>query len=357
MGESHLFQASHLHAMTRRIFMAAGTPQHIADVVAEILVNANLAGHDSHGVIRIPAYLRAISEGRITPDAEPEISKETANTFIIDGKYGFGHYTARRAIDLAIEKAQQANVCSVAFTRTGHIGRLGEYAEAAARAGCIGIITHGLGRTSISRVVPFGGSQGALSTNPISVGVPTGDEVPFVLDIATSVVAEGKLQVARSKNAELPPGYIVDKDGRPSTNPNDFYDGGFLLPFGGHKGYGLGVLIALLGGLAGNFDLEKKSIGGEFMQVINVNAFIPLAAYERAVRIFLDELKSIPPAPGFEEVLVPGDFEHRSRAKRLAEGIELPDKTYSEIQEGAAKLGVMLSDDMAEAADIERYRK
>ena len=112
--------------------------------------------------------------------------------------------------------------------------------EAAAQAGCIGIITHGLGRTQISRVVPFGGSQGALSTNPISVGVPTGDEVPFVLDIATSVVAEGKLQVARSKNAELPPGYIVDKEGRPSTNPNDFYDGGFLLPFGGHKGYGLG---------------------------------------------------------------------------------------------------------------------
>jgi LDH2 family malate/lactate/ureidoglycolate dehydrogenase len=342
--------------MARRLFMAAGAPRHIADDVAEILVQANLTGHDSHGVLRIPAYLRAIAEGKLDPAAEPDITKETANTFVVDGKNGFGHYTSRRGILRAIEKAKAANVCCVGFTRTGHIGRLGEYAEAAARAGCIGIITHGLAGHEMGRVVPFGGASGALSTNPIAIGAPTGDDHPFVLDIATSVVAEGKLQVARSKGANLPEGYIVDKNGSPSTKTADFYDGGFLLPFGGHKGYGLGLFIAMIGGLAGNANIgEPGIVRGEFMQVINVEAFTPLESYQQSIRAVLDKIRAIPPAPGFNEVLVPGDFEARSRKKRLAEGVELPDTIQGQLQEAAAKFGLSLGEDVVEAADAERY--
>ncbi len=355
MATTHKFQASYLHSVTRRIFVAAGATRHIADDVAEILVNANLAGHDSHGVLRIPAYLRGIESGGLVPDAEPETVKETANTMFFDGKRSFGHYIAREAMKRAIEKAKEADSCSASLVNTGHIGRLGEYAEAAARAGCIGIITTGGGGRMQGITVPFGGAGGATGTNPIAVGVPTGDDSPFVIDIATSMIAEGKIQVARSKGEDLPEGYIVDKNGNPSVKPADFYDGGFLLPFGLHKGYSIGLLICLLGGLSGSFDVEKGTMGGCFMQVINVNALTPLEEYQQGVRAFLDGIKSIPPAPGFSEVLVPGDFEHRNRVQRLADGIEIPDTIHQQISECAEKLEVSMSEDAVEAADAERY--
>lgn len=345
MADTHLFSIPHLHSLAQRLFIAAGTPRHIADAVAEILVNANLAGHDSHGVLRIPAYLGSIEKGAIVPHAEPEIVKETDTTFVFDGKNGFGHYVARQAMQRAMEKAKEANVCCVSFLRTGHIGRLGEYAEQAARAGCISLITVGGGAKGGGRTVPFGGAEGAMGTNPMAVGVPTGDDAPFVIDYATSVIAEGKIQVARSQNADLPAGCILDKHGNPSVKWADFYDGGFLLPFGGHKGYALSLLMCLLGGLSGNFNVERGAMGGTFMQVINVSAFTPLDEYQRAVRAFLNGIKSTPPAPGFHEVLVPGDFEHRSRVHRLAHGIELPDTIYRQIEEWAGKLKVSLGED------------
>ena len=356
MATTHKFQASYLHSITRRIFVAAGATRHVADDVAEILVNANLAGHDSHGVLRIPAYLRGIESGGLVPDAEPETVKETANTMFFDGKQCFGHYTARQAMNRAIEKAKEADICSASLVNTGHIGRLGEYAEAAAGAGCIGIITTGGGGRMQGSTVPFGGAGGATGTNPIAVGVPTGDDAPFVIDIATSMIAEGKIQVARSRGEDLPEGYIVDKSGNPSVKPADFYDGGFLLPFGLHKGYSMGLLVCLLGGLSGEFNIEKGAMGGCFMQVINVNALTPLEEYQQGVRAFLDGIKSIPPAPGFNEVLVPGDFEHRNRVQRLADGIEIPDTIRQQISECAEKLGVSISEDVVEAADAERYQ-
>ena len=355
MATTHRLQASYLHSITRRIFVAAGATRHIADDVAEILVNANLAGHDSHGVLRIPAYLHSIEDGGLVPNVEPEVTRETANTMFFDGKNCFGHYIARQAMNRAIEKAKAADICSVSIINTGHIGRLGEYAEAAAEAGCIGIITTGGGGRMQGITVPFGGAGGATSTNPIAVGVPTGDDAPFVIDIATSMIAEGKIQVARSKGEDLPEGHIVDKNGNPSIKPADFYDGGFLLPFGLHKGYSIGLLVCLLGGLSGSFDVEKGAMGGCFMQVINVNAMTPLEEYQQGVRAFLDGIKSIPPAPGFNEVLVPGDFEHRNRVQRLADGIEIPDTIHQQISECAEKLGVSMSEDAVEAANAERY--
>jgi len=340
MPTAHHFQADHLRALTHRIFTAVDTPDHIAAVVAEILVNANLTGHDSHGVLRIPAYLNQIQKGNLDPAAEPEVIKETANTLLIDAQQGFGHYTSYQAMTLAIEKARQAAVCCVSFKNTTHIGRLGEYAEMAARAGCIGFITTGGGRRDGGGVVPFGGARGALGTNPMAVGVPTGDDVPYVLDFATSIVAEGKLQVARSKNVDVPEGYIVDKAGNPSTKTADFYEGGYLLPVGGHKGYALSLMICLLGGLNGTFNPENGMMQGQFMQVINVAAFTPLETYQQHVRAFLDGIKTIPPAPGFEAVIAPGDLEHRTRAKRLIEGIDLPAAIYEQLQEAAKRLNV-----------------
>jgi LDH2 family malate/lactate/ureidoglycolate dehydrogenase len=328
--------------VARRLFVAAGTPVHIADVVAEVLVGANLAGHDSHGVIRIPAYLRRIAEGALKPAAEPERVRETAGTLLVDGRQGFGHYATRQAMVWAIEKARRTDVCCVSLIRHGHIGRLGEYAEQAARAGCIGLVTTGGAQPDGELVVPFGGLTGVLSTNPIAVGVPTGDDVPFIMDFATSVVAEGKVQVARSRGTTLPEGWILDKAGRPSIQPADLYDGGHLLPFGRHKGYGLGVLVSLLGGLGGEFDVERRMMEGTFLQVINVEAFVPLATYQRAVRATLDGIKRAAPAAGVSEVLVAGDPEARARSARLADGIEVPDASYQQIQEWAQRLRIEL---------------
>ena len=354
--DTHRFTAAHLHAMTRRLFEGAGTPRPIADDVAEILVNANLAGHDSHGVLRIPAYLKSIEAGEIVPAAEPVILKETPGTLTIDGRSGFGHYTARWVMARLLEKARQADICCANLINHTHIGRLGEYAEQAARAGAIGIVMYG--RTGVGRggTAPYGGAASMLSTNPIAAGVPTGDDVPFILDYATSKIAQGKVQVARSKGHDLPPGALIDKHVNPSVRPADYFEGGVLLPFGEHKGYALSLLIALLTGLSGHFDMQRATVSGVFMQAINISAFTPLETYQRGVRAVLNAVKSTPPAQGFSEVLAPGEPEHRTRAHRLAHGIEVPASTYREIEQCAPKLGVSLGTDLVEAADSRRYR-
>lgn len=355
MEKNLLFQAPYLHAISRNIFVAAGTPRHIAEDVTEILLKANLAGHDSHGVLRIPAYLRGMEAGYLKPAAEPEVLAETDNTLRIDGGRGFGHYTSRWSMKRAIEKAKMGVSCCVSISNTGHIGRLGEYAEQAAAAGCISLITVGTGGEGGGPTVPYGGAKGRFGTNPLAIGVPTGDAAPFIVDYATSVVAEGKIQVARSKGAELPEGCILDKHGAPSVKPADFYDGGALLAFGKHKGYALSMFTCLLGGLAGTFDVETGHMSGTFMQVIDPSAFTPIAEYQQGVRAFLDGIKATPPARGFDEVLVPGDFEHRTRTQRLVSGIEIPDTIHSQLQECAAKFNVYLGEDIVEAEDKARY--
>ena len=345
MTQSNRHSASYLQQISRKLFAATGAPDDIASTVAEILVNANLAGHDSHGVQFVPMYLDRIEDGHIDNKAYPAIVRESANTLHVDGKNGFGHTMSRQAMEWAIERARKSTVCCVTFQNTTHIGRLGEYAEQAARAGCITLITLGGASAAGSQVVPFGGARGALGTNPIAVGIPTGDDAPFVIDFATSVVAGGKILVAMSKGLDVPDGVMVDSEGSPSTNPEDFRKGGYLLPFGGHKGYALSLFFSLMGGLAGQFNAELTSMAGLFMQVYDVAAFTPLDGYQRNVRAVLDAMKSIPPAPGFDEVLVPGDFENRSRQQRLAEGIEVPADTFARLEAWADKLNVSLNEE------------
>ncbi len=339
----HVFEAAALQKFTNDLFVAAGTAQHIADNVAEILIKANLAGHDSHGVLRIPSYLEGIENGSICPSAEPTVLRETDNTLHIDGENGFGHYTARYAIRRAIEKAKSERTCFATLIRTGHIGRLGEYGQAAAESGCIGIITVGGGSKGGGRILPFGGALGSLGTNPISIGVPTGDDRPFLIDLATSMIANGKTYVATSENRDLPEGCVVDKHGNPTVKTAAYNDGGNLLAFGKHKGYALSLFVALLGGLAGTFNIAAGHMSGLHIQVIDVNAFTPLAEYQKGVRAFLDVIKATPPAQGFAEVFVPGDFEANSRARRLANGIDIPNTIYQQLRACAEKWDVPMA--------------
>ena len=185
---------------------------------------------------------------------------------------------------------------------------------------------------------------------------PTGDDTPFIIDFATSVIAGAKIEFADSKGEDLPEGCFVDKHGNPSVKSADYWDGGALLPFGRHKGYALSLLTCLLGLQHGDFNSEEDYIGGIFMQVINISAFAPVETYQRNVRGFLDNIKATPPAPGFDEVLVPGDFERRSRLHRLANGIDVPDAIYyKRTREWADKLGVSLGEEVVEAVDVDRY--
>ncbi len=353
MSPPKRLSAPGLHGLIRRLLMAAATPRHIADVVAAVLVNSNLAGHDSHGVLHLPRYLKSIADAQLDAAAEPAVVRETAASLVIDGRDGHGHYVARWGMRRLLEKAAENEFCRASFRRIQHIGRLGEYAEMAAREGFIGIVLYG---GSGSCTLPYGGAKGALGTNPIAAGIPTSHGPPFVLDYATSRIAISKALLARSRGLPLPAGCIVDRDGNPSVDPEAYFEGGNLLGFGGHKGYALSLLVGLLCGLSGENEAGDGRIVGHVMLVMNVDDLTPLGPYREAARAFLDRIKSTPPAPGFDEVIVPGDFEHRSRLERLRHGIEIPPPTWAELEECGRKLGVELSGAAAEPDDEARYR-
>jgi|SRR5712692_1279755 len=333
--------AERLRDVTGHIFEAAGAPSDLAADMANILVESNLAGHDSHGVIRIPAYVRQIKEGGLVPDARPEVIGETPGSALVDGKYGFGHIAAAFGTDVAIRKAKESKAVVVSIVRCNHIGRLGEWGSRAAAKDVIAIVTVG-GGGGPGIAAPFGGAGRALGTNPISVGIPGGETPDMLVDFATTAVAEGKVQVARAKGVPLPPGCIVDKDGNPSTNPEDLYNGGMLLPFGGHKGYGLAMVVELLGSAFAPGDQYNRNGRGGAAVIIAVDAttFQPLASYEKLADEALQRIKAIPPARGFAEVLLPGEPELNSKTERLRDGIPIAEATWSAIVDAGRGLGV-----------------
>ncbi len=334
--------ADFLAAVSERILTGVGTPAPIARRVAEVLVNANLAGHDSHGVIRLPDYLDAVDRRALVPAAEPEITRCRGGVAVMDGKHGWGHWAVDRAMAWCIERARETGLAAVSLYRAGHTGRMGEYCEVAARAGCASLIMAGLGGRGAGSSAPLGGRERALGPNPVAMGAPAGDGPPFILDYATTVVAQGKVKVAQSRGEALPPGLVLDAEGRPSTRPEDLFAGGTLAFFGGHKGYALSLATCLFGGLSGAFQREPVRIGGILIQAMDVEAFQSRRTYEDNVRRFLSSLKSGPLAPGAAEILVPGEPEWRTRHARLRDGVEIPDGVWAEIIHAALRRGITL---------------
>jgi uncharacterized oxidoreductase len=339
--------AQELREVTVKIFTAAGAPEDLAGEMAEALVGANLAGHDSHGVIRIPAYLNQIKEGGLDPTARPAVIRETETTALVDGKWGFGHVAAKFATDVAIRKAKASHTAAVSIVRCNHIGRLGQWASQAAAQDVIALVTVGgwggsEGRMGTGTAAPFGGGERALSTNPISIGFPGGETPDMLVDFATTVVAEGKLQVARAKGTPVPPGSILDKDGRPSTDANDFYEGGMMLPFGGHKGYALSMFVEMLGGaLTPGDELNGDGRrGGAVIWALDAFAFRSPESYRKNADFVLQRIKKIKPAEGFDEVLLPGEPELRSAEARLRDGIPVADATWEQIVAGGKAVGL-----------------
>ena len=335
------FRAGQLRAAASAIFQAAGSPQDTATFVANSLVTANLMGHDSHGIIRVQEYCEEIEAGTLVATAQPEVITETATTATVSGNWGFGHVTARAGAEVAITKAKEANVSVVGLVQQNHIGRLGEWSAMMAEAGMIGMVVTGGWRPPAVSAAPFGGAARQLSTNPYSFAIPTGKHDIVLVDFATTVIAEGKVRLARAKGVPLPAGAILDKNGNASTDPNDYYAGGVLLPAAGHKGYSLALVADLLSILVRADAYGRDwNCTGTFMLAVKVNAFRPVAEFAAAVDGRLDEVKAVPPAPGFAEVLIPGEPERRSQAQREREGIGVPEATWVALIATGKRLGV-----------------
>ncbi len=337
------FNDSTLLRFAERVLVAVGAPTSHAETVADHLVGANLAGHDSHGVIRLPQYRAHVREGKIDPAANPRILKESPTTALLDGNMAWGQVVAKMATDLAVERSRKYGTAAIAVRNCYHIGRVGVYALDAARAGLIAQIfcnAHG-----VARVAPWGGTDAKLATNPIAIAVPRRGE-PVLVDITTSVVAEGKVRVAKLGGNDIPEGWILDSDGKPTTNPADLYEGGTILPFGGaqgHKGYGLGVTVDLLGGVVTNAGcgFMTKSFGnGVLFQTVDPAAFDESDAFLDRVEEYLEYLMESATLPGVAEILVPGDPELRVRDARKESGIELSSGVLEHLEELATELGV-----------------
>src|SRR6476659_10693706 len=311
-----MVRADRLTRIGAALLRAAGASEEEADAVATGCVNANLAGHDSHGVIAIPTYIDRIKANHIVPGAKWTIVQESPATTVIDGHSGFGFYVNAKAMELTIEKAKKTNVAACTVFRQSHVGRLAAYPLMAMKEGMIGLATADSGR-SPKHVAPFGGREARLGTNPISIAVPSDLEAPFYLDMATSAVAAGKVLLAAARGEQIPSGWLVDTAGKPRTDPTRLRKGAALLPLGGTEGYkgsGLAAMVEVLCGLLTGLGFGVEPTGrhndGCFMAVVNVAAFRPLADFRKEVAEFARYLKATPPSEGSKGVLYPGEVEH-----------------------------------------------
>jgi uncharacterized oxidoreductase len=336
-------QAPTLTTYIQSLFQAAGAPVAHAERVANSLVSANLAGHDSHGVIRTVQYLNNIRDGMLDPTATPAIVRETGVVTMVDGQRSFGQVAAHYAINIAIEKAKTYGTATTGLFNSAHVGRLGEWVALAADEKMIGVgYCNGGSRGGL--VAPHGGRARRLGTNPLACAIPRANAAPIVVDFATSVVAEGKVRVARNGGKALAPDRILDVNGEPSTNPADLYAGGMLLPAAEHKGYCLGLMMDFLGGIltgGGCAVLPTFQYGNAVLFTVhNIEAFRPLDEFLADGELVADAMITTPPRPGVERVLLPGEPEQLTAKERLQQGIPIDDNTWQQLVEAGTALQV-----------------
>ena len=349
------FSAADLKRLGVDIFERSGASKEDAELVVEMLLEANLAGHDSHGILYVTRYTERIKKGIIDLKAKPEVTCESPNTAIIDGHWAFGQVTAKKTMEVAVEKARRNSVSTVGAFHCNHIGRLGAYTLIAAENGMIGFLMANSVNTAMQ---PYGGTSRFLGTNPISVAIPAGEMKPFLLDFATSSAAEGKIWIAAMNDEKIPFGWIVNNDGCDTDNPHEFsastptVEGdGRLLAFGardGHKGYCFAILMEVLGGIltgAGSI-LNRGAVhpneNGILAIVIDVNRFAPIEAFKKKMDSLFTTVHQATINPRFKyaQVQVPGEIEWRNRERHLIEGISIPHQVWEQIVEVAQNLGV-----------------
>lgn len=337
------FKADYLKRVSSEILFRAGATIEESRYVAECLVEADLCGHETHGLMRLNQYIAWLKNGKIKSGVKPIIVKEIPSTAVIDGGWGFGQITARDSMKIAISKAENVGVGIAAAYNSNHVGRLGEYSKMALTHNMVGITFC----NDYPGVAPYGSIDPLMGTNPISVAIPAGEMRPIILDMATSRVSGGRVRLARLRGEKLPLGWIIDKDGNPSTNPADLHGPtgviGALLPFGGYKGSGLAIVIEALAGALSGAGCSRETVGRGFIAVaLNIESFTSVDTFKARVDSFLKAIKNSRRAPGFDEILIPGERAQRMREKRLEEGIPLEDKVWDYIKTKAEELGVDL---------------
>ncbi|MDP1990518.1 MAG: Ldh family oxidoreductase [Syntrophales bacterium] len=342
-----IFNPERLKRISYDILIKHGANDEESSIISRQLIEANLIGHDSHGIIQLATYIERVKKGFVVPGAKFEIEKETPTTAVINGNWGFGQVMQYKATQLAIEKAKKYMIAAVTVAYQGHIGTLNTYTKMAAAEGMIGQLYCDSGRGA-KQVVPFGGRDARLGTNPICIALPSNLESPIFIDAATSHVAGGKVALCLNRHKPVPAGWLVDKEGNPSTDPSDFYKGGALMPMGGtdggHKGYGLASMVevfsGILTGLGWGVDPNFRHNDGSLFIAINVAAFRPTEEFKEDVTGFAHYLKSSRPAAGFKEVMYPGEIEGLTKKERLKAGVFIEDETWDILTKLAASVGV-----------------
>jgi hydroxycarboxylate dehydrogenase B len=347
-------QVSNLIDFVAQVFAHTGSSPEEAKRIATYLTTANLTGHDSHGVIRVPVYVRWNKMGAVVPNQSVELVVDAPSLAVVDGKYGYGQTVGPQAVRIGIEKCKASGLAAVALRNAGHIGRVGDWAEMAAAEGLVSI--HFVNAAGSVLVAPYGGVERRLSTAPYCVGIPRQGQGPIVLDFATSIVAEGKVLVASRGGKILPQGALIDLDGRLSEDPAVLYgphraDGprdhgqgkGAIRAFGEHKGSGLALICELLGGaLTGNGATapNRRFANGMFSVYVDPKRIDPDNFFDGEISRYVGYFKATKPAAGTDAVLIPGEPEAAKRADRSKNGVPLPDDTWAAIVNTAREVGV-----------------
>jgi uncharacterized oxidoreductase len=327
-----------LEETARSIFTARGVPPADALMIAAMLVRANLRGHDSHGVIRIPQYCDALRDGTMNPTPDVRVVLDTPTIAVVDGDRGFGQVVAQRGVEIAIEKARAQGLSAVAIRGANHVGRLADWAEVIAAQGFVGMLW--VNARGGLNVAPWGGAARRLGTNPHAIAIPGADgTVAMSHDFATSVWAEGKLRVKFNRGESAPPGIMLNGFGQPSTDPREYYTEppGSLLTAGAHKGYGLSLAVEILAGIlsgTGAAGPDKTPFAnGTLIVCLDPARFMAPADFHTQVSALFEYVRATPLAAGAKEILIPGEPEARTMRERLEQGVPVEDTTWQQIEE------------------------
>lgn len=327
-----------LQSFCVNIFEKAGVSTERAKIVATSLIEANLRGIDSHGVVRTAIYLERIEKGMIDPHAEITVALESESVLLVNGNNTFGSVVGTEALNIAMSRAKQKGIALVGVNNSNHFGTGAFYAKKAIEENLILLVLSNASQT----MPPTGGVRPFLGTNPLAVGIPSGDHSPFILDMATSVVARGKIIVEAQKGNSIPLGWAIDKEGRPTTDAHEALKGS-VLPLGGAKGYGISMFIDILAGVLTGAGFgkyvnnmyenwqEPQNVGHIFL-AIDINRFMPVDYFKTRMDQYISEIKSEPKAEGVDEILIPGEIESRLSEERKRNGIELPLKVAQELE-------------------------
>lgn len=327
------------------VYAAQGVPEKDARLIADTLVQADLWGHQSHGVLRLGWYLDRLRNKVMNPVTQPEFVIDGGAMAVIDGHDGVGHVLAKLAAEEAIKRAKVHGIGAVGVRMSNHFGTCMYYTLMGAREGCVMMLTSNGGPA----MAPWGGRKKIVGTNPWSIAAPAGRHAPFVVDMANTGVARGKIYLARNKRQKIPLGWAISADGVPTTDPQEAIDG-IILPMAEHKGYAIAAMVDMMSGvLTGSgflsavhspYKTAEKSNCGHFMMAINIEAMQPLAAFNARMEQFVTEIKSVPLAKGFDEVFYPGEMEARNNTRNRSQGIQYPDDTIADLKRIAAETGL-----------------